>query len=67
MDIKIHSVIKNGVILAPKEFVFEENGVKKVNLLDNNVKKPIAVIVGREWGNQIEIEEGVSDGDIIAF
>jgi len=67
VDIKIHSVVKNGVTLAPKEFVFEENGVKKVNLLENNSKKPIAVIVGREWGNQIEIEEGVSDGDIIAL
>src|SRR3989338_2417693 len=67
VEIKIHSVVKNGVTLAPKEFVFEENGVKKVNLLENNSKKPIAVIVGREWGNQIEIEEGVSDGDIIVF
>ena len=67
VNIKIHSLVKSGVILAPKEFVFEENGVKKVNLLDNNVKKPIAVIVGLEWGDQIEIEEGVSEGDVIVL
>src|SRR3989344_3320510 len=66
-DIKIHSVIKSDVILVPKESVFEEDGVKKVNLLENNARKPIAVIVGIERNGQIEIEEGISDGDIIVF
>ena len=66
-NIKIHSVIKSDVILVPKSFVFNDNGVKKVNLVENGVKKPIAVIVGREWNAQIEIEEGVSEGDVIAL
>ena len=67
VDIKIHSIVKSGVILVSKRFVFEESGVKKVNLLENNAKKPIAVIVGTERGDQIEIDEGVSEGDIIAL
>lgn len=65
-EVKIRVTLKSGIILAPKEFVFEEDGVKKVNLVADNHKKAVAVLIGPVWNNQIEIQEGVSEGDVLA-
>lgn len=65
-EVKIRAVLKNGIILVPKEFIFEEGGIKKVNLVADNRKKAVAVLTGSEWNGQIEIQEGVSEGDVLA-
>lgn len=65
VSVKIRATLRYGVILAPARLIFEENGVKKVDILENNRKKTIAVLIGEERGDQVEILEGVSDGEVL--
>ena len=65
VDVKISAVLNRGVILAPKSVIFEENGVKKINILENNHKKTITILTGLERNDQIEILEGISDGEVL--
>lgn len=64
-EVHISSIIKKDALMVPQEFVTEENGSKKLFIVEKNVKKERVVLTGVVFGNEIEITEGVSEGELL--
>ncbi|MBI1755242.1 biotin/lipoyl-binding protein [Candidatus Azambacteria bacterium] len=65
VSVVIRTVIREHALMVPEEFIFEEDGVKKVYVRENATKKSVAILTGITWKNNVEILEGVSEGDRI--
>jgi multidrug efflux pump subunit AcrA (membrane-fusion protein) len=48
--------------MLPQEFVFEENGAKKVYVREGGRKSAVPIFVGIAWNGSVEILEGLSEG-----
>jgi len=64
-DLDIYATVKRNVLVVPKDFIFSEGGVQQVYILDNGKKKPVVVLTGVEWSEQVEVKEGLANGDQI--
>jgi HlyD family secretion protein len=65
LDVKIITVVKNGVIKVPDSSVFDYMGDSHVFIVDNGKAALRAVKKGIESGDFIEINEGLNEGDTI--
>ena len=65
-EVLISSIIKKDALMVPQEFVTEENGSKKLIIIEKNGKKERVVLTGVVFGNEIEIIEGVSEGELLS-
>lgn len=65
VTVRIHTMFKNGVLLVPKRFIKEENGMPYVYVQENGEKKKTAVFIGIEWHDNREVAEGVAEGNIL--
>lgn len=65
VTVRMYTMLKNGVLLAPKRFIQEENGMPYVYVQENGEKKKTAIFTGMEWRGDTEIVEGVSEGDVL--
>lgn len=64
-EVQISSIIKKDALMVPQEFIIEENGSKKLSIIESDGKKERIVLTGVVYGNEIEITEGVSEGEIL--
>lgn len=64
-EVHISSIIKKDALMVPQEFIIEENGSKKLIITEKNGKKERIVLTGVVFGNEIEIIEGVSEGELL--
>lgn len=59
---------KSGVLIVPQRLVSSRNGKKFVNITENGNKKEIEVVTGlRGSGGNIEIVEGLKEGDHVSY
>lgn len=64
-EVHISSIIKKDALMVPQEFIIEENGSKKLIIIEKNEEKERVVLTGVVFGNEIEIIEGVSEGELL--
>ncbi len=65
VTVRINTVLKNSVLLVPKRFIQEEEGVPYVYVREDGEKRRTAVLVGIEWHDMQELAEGVEEGDVL--
>ncbi len=64
-EVRITATIKKDVLMVPEDFIFDEKGMKKVYVLIHKERKQRTVLTGIAWGNEREISEGVSEGELL--
>ncbi len=64
-EIRVVSQMKENVLCIPSDAVFIKSGETKVAVLDGNVPSIVNVVTGLDNGSQVEIVEGLDEGDII--
>ncbi len=63
--VRIIATIKKNALMIPFDFITEEKGVKKITVLEQGEEKQRAVLTGIVFGNEVEITEGVSEGELL--
>ncbi|OGD31490.1 hypothetical protein A3C91_01225 [Candidatus Azambacteria bacterium RIFCSPHIGHO2_02_FULL_52_12] len=63
--VRIIATIKRNALMVPYDFISEEKGVKKVSVLERGEEKQRVVLTGIVFGNEVEIIEGVSEGELL--
>lgn len=63
--VRIRTLVREGALLVPRQFVFGENGQQRVWVEESGKKTGRAVLAGMAWHDKLEILEGVSEGDFL--
>lgn len=58
-------VTQKGILAIPRQYVFENDGVDRVYVVDGGKRKLVIVLVGGGTNDLVEIKEGLSEGDLV--
>ncbi len=65
VSVRVRTLIREGALMVPRAFLFEEAGATKAYVRQGGRKSAVSVLSGIEWGGAVEILEGLSEGDRI--
>ncbi|MEK7067001.1 MAG: HlyD family efflux transporter periplasmic adaptor subunit [Patescibacteria group bacterium] len=61
----ITAVAQKGILAIPRKYVFENDGIEQVYVIDGGKRKPVIVLIGERNNDLVEIKEGLSEGDLV--
>ena len=61
----IAAIAQKGALVIPRQYVFENNGVEQVYVVDGGKRKSVVVLIGERNNDLVEIKEGLSEGDLV--
>ena len=61
----IAAVAQKGALVIPRQYVFENNGVEQVYVVDGGNRKSVVVLIGERNNDLVEIKEGLLEGDLV--
>lgn len=63
--VTIYASVRVGALMAPAEFIFEQDGIQNVYVLKEGERVRAPVLTGITWEGAVELTEGVSAGERI--
>lgn len=65
VKVVITAIAQKGILAIPRQYVFENDGIEQVYVVDGGKRKQVIVLVGGKTNDLVEIKEGLSEGDLV--